>query len=398
MLPLHSFRRLSSDFYRIVKTKTTKTHKTKSSQRNKPKHQQRTSLYWCTAFLVSIALGCLIVIPIFIFYDAVMLELHMADHSDEPTKRILFVGHVTSLQILANNWVLNKEIEELCINYDPTKPKSHGYHEDHEGGIRLHIFYDELNEENDEEKDKAAMHELQAIFVQAGCSTTFTYTGDKKASTKSLQRQLTRKDHIHYNAVVNMDLDNVISFPSLSGFHHALLHAEKDQAILCANERQTWKLLFHQMLMSQKRKKDDNISTNVVKNNEHIIHETESCSAGFAIYGWNAWTSTNCDFDDNNIGEIYSNKDGRSTEPHVVFQQCLKLKDGTWIGVQPDLVVWRQLRSPSTAIFLLGLIIFTIHGFLVVCKVINCTSQQQSKFSLSLLCSANNRNQSEKQS
>jgi len=325
-----------------------------------------------------LAVFALAVIPGFILYDAAMVELHIKDHSDEPTKRILFMGWASSLTKLNYNWVFVKELEELCLIYDPTRPRSHGYHEGHEGGAQLYIFY--------REEDEYARHELQAMFVQAGCAATFIQEETSNvidnsieanqemnilAMTRSKQRQLVMEDGIHYDVVINMDLDHIISLPPLSSIQHGLTHLRENQEdILCANEHQTWRLLIRQALrLHQKHKKETGNTQGRPSSGN-----SEHCSEGFAMYGWKAWESPKCDFyaSDSNGDSISSSNTaqlervdqnldqvgqrqlpplrGSSHERKVSisqqFQECIKTNnDNTWIGVQPKLVIWRKTSS-----------------------------------------------------
>lgn len=316
-------------------------HRILSRRQSNPRHFR---FGWWFYLFLACALSILASIPLLIFYDAVLVELHIANHSNETTKTVLFMGWVTSLKQLNDNWVLEKEMEEFCSTYDVTKPRGYGYKKGQEGGMRVHIFYREENE--------AARHEIQAVLSQQGCSASFTHeqvqNGVDLTKTRSYERELVLQDSIQYDAVVNIDLDNIISLPSLSSFEKALAHAISNPgALICANEQKTWHMLIKQSLWwrpvgSSKRSER--------QQQGEPLEDAEFCAEGFAMYSWNAWSSTHCNFDsesdDDRGGQlgVPPTRRGKDQGAHINFQRCLKeWHDETWIGVQPDLVIWRKL-------------------------------------------------------
>ena len=281
--------------------------------------------------VLAVSICLLSSIPALVFYDAAMEELHKTNHADETTRTIQFIAYVDSLTNLAQNWVLLKELEEYCRIYDPTKPRGYGYHETVEGGMHVHIFYQHENAE--------ARHEIQAVLVQQGCSATFEH---EKAliiehvaeNVKSVERALLMSNNVQYDAVVTIRLGDVISLPSLSSFHNALLHVTNTPgAMVCANEQATWPLLFLQMI-----------------GYDACCIRRAHCSDAFTMYSWKSWSSSQCNFDakendaTNPEGQLRRQSSNNSNKaPHAIFQECLlERRDVTWIGVQPDLVVWRK--------------------------------------------------------
>ncbi|CAB9509402.1 expressed unknown protein [Seminavis robusta] len=286
---------------------------------------------WVFYVVLLFVLVAFAAIPAFIFYDAAMEELHYTDFSNYPTKRLLLVGWTTSLKELSQNWIVNKELEEICRVYDPTRPRSHGYHEGHEGGVRVHIFY--------QQGDTEAMHELQAVLVQQGCSASFTQENTKINiyTERSNQRQLLLNDFVRYNAVINIDFDNVISLPSLSSLQHGIDHAiDNPASVICANERRTWHILFRQARPQRRQEEDED------EDQQQQPHtNTDFCSEGFTMYSWHAWSNPDCSYFDanNDIGP-------KGPPVHTVFQACLKSTcRATRIGVQPDLIIWRKSNT-----------------------------------------------------
>lgn len=302
-------------------------------------------------FILASVLCILAAIPALILYDAAMVELHLTNHSNETTKRILLMGWVSSLKDLSDNWTFLKEAEELCSTYDPTKPRGYGYHEGHEGGMHVHIFYRQENE--------AARHEIQAVLSQQGCSVELTHEESLierhgVAKARSIEREMVMQDNIHYNAVVNIDLDGLISLPSLSSFHNALTRAIADPgAVLCANEKATWHLLFYQLLgfgRSQGNHPSEATPRQIPYGATVHSGDYRYCSDGFSMYSWKPWSSPHCSFDNDDKNErdtagqsLRQSQNSNDRGLHVMFQQCLVALGGdTWIVVQPDLVVWRK--------------------------------------------------------
>lgn len=295
----------------------------------------------CWVYLFTLCLLCILgFIPSLIFFDAALAELHMADHSNATTKNILVMAWVTSLKDLNANWLLEKEMEEYCSTYDPTKSRGYGYHGGQEGGMHVHVFFRDENETD--------RHEIQAILSQQGCSASFTqqqslsnFVDDRDiAKTRSYERDLVLQDNIRYDAVVNIDLDSMISLPSLSSFENALEHASNNPVILCANERKTWCMLIKQLLWK------DSYFTEGQKPRKAPLEASDFCDEGFALYSWNAWSSDHCNFDssDGSDGEsqLWLGRRGKHQDAHINFQRCLQFWHETWIGVQPDLVIWRK--------------------------------------------------------
>lgn len=298
----------------------------------------------CYFFLFTLCLLCILAsILSLIFYDAALVELHMADHSNATTKNILVMAWVTSLKDFNANWLLEKEMEEYCGTYDPTKPRGYGYHGGREGGIHVHIFFRDENQ--------AARHEIQAVLSQQGCSASFTQeeslfnfaNGTDIAKTRSYERELVLQDNIHYDVVINMDLDNIISLPSLSSFENALAKTSNNpMMVVCANERKTWCMLTKQLLW------EDVTFTEGEKPSKALIEKSDFCAEGFAMYSWNAWSSVHCNFDsvdESNGGQqLWLRSRVKHQDAHINFQKCLQSwHDELWIGVQPDLVIWRKL-------------------------------------------------------
>lgn len=289
-------------------------------------------------------------------YRLASLSSSSSEQQLTPTRRILLVGLVASLEEWYNNSVVVESMGQLCNIYNPSDDQTNNNSNNHEGSfVHLHVLYQHNGDDSDVDMAAKLKEQLQS----AGCQTTFITETElweyfissnekrkefivqfrqmsrynKLAKLRSFQRKYITSSQQNFDIVINVDLD-VVQFPPLPAIVRAIERITQQRtnsedsvgSIVCANGYEHWKVgksmwqkrLYYDTYASIDEEGQwyySKYSTNLwqiitfgqstlfrkILQNYPNIWPMQSCFGGLALYDFQTWSNALCDYDRTNI-------------------------------------------------------------------------------------------------